>query len=114
MLVSSSQSSAQIHNQSKPTSKGRPFIMRRLPGMWPTVSGVNLPRFRSPWPLRTGPKGLLEALFRPIRPFELDRVFAQLLGLPGADIADLSVGVIVPTLAGDRIGDRFAKLVGTR
>ena len=88
--------------------------MRRLPGMWPTVSGVNFPRFRSSLTLTASLTGLLEALFRPIRPFELDRVFAQLLGLPGADIADLSVGVIVPTLAGDRIGDRFAKLVGTR
>ena len=88
--------------------------MRRLPGMWPRVSGLNLSRFTSPWTLTASLTGLLEALFRSIRPLELDRVFAQLLGLPGADIADLSVAVIVPTLAGDRIGDRFAKLVGTR
>ena len=80
------------------------------------VQGIRceLVTFRCPWTFAACVSGLLEALIRPIRPLELDCVFAQLLGLPGADIADLSVGVIVPTLAGDRIGDRFAKLVGTR
>jgi hypothetical protein len=53
-------------------------------------------------------EGLLEALIRLIRPFELYCEFAQLLALPGTNIADLSVGVIVPALAGYRIGDRFA------
>ena len=58
--------------------------------------------------------GLLEAPIRSIRPFELHCIFAQLLALPGTNIADFSVGVIVPTLAGDRIGVRFAKFMGTR
>jgi len=57
---------------------------------------------------------LLEALIRAIRPFELYCEFTQLLALPGADIADLAVSVIVPPLAGNRIRDRFAKLMGTR
>src|SRR5205085_9294845 len=46
-----------------------------------------------------------------VRPLALDGVRADLLGLPGADVADLAVGVVVPPLPGDRVGDRFAQLV---
>ena len=48
-----------------------------------------------------------------VRPLELHRVIPQFLGLPGADIADLAVRVVVPPLARYRIGDRFAKLMRT-
>src|SRR6266404_4691226 len=43
----------------------------------------------------------------------MHRVIPQLLGLPGADITDLPMGVVVPPLAGHRIGDGFAELVRT-
>src|SRR6266478_5285136 len=53
----------------------------------------------------------LEALIGLIRPLQLYRVVADLLGLPGTDVADLAVGVVVPALPWDRIGDRFAQFV---
>src|SRR5882762_11217170 len=53
----------------------------------------------------------LEALIGLIRPLQLYRVVADLLGLPGTDVADLAVGVVVPALPRDRIGDRFAQFV---
>jgi len=42
----------------------------------------------------------------------LDREAAKGARLPGADVADFAVVVVVPALAGDGVGDRFAKLVG--
>src|SRR5665213_2896276 len=46
-----------------------------------------------------------------VGPFELNGVSAQLLGLPGADIADLAIAVVIPTLARNRVGDRLAQLM---
>jgi hypothetical protein len=37
---------------------------------------------------------------------------ADLFGFPGADVADFTVGIVVPALARDGIGDGFAKFVG--
>src|SRR5437588_10257516 len=48
-----------------------------------------------------------------IGPFLLNCVVANLLCLPGADIADFAVGIVVPALSRDRVGDCFAQLVRT-
>ena len=48
-----------------------------------------------------------------IRPLKLDGVVAQLLCFPGTNVANLAVVLIVPTLAGDGIGDGFAQFMGT-
>src|SRR3974377_1097892 len=47
-----------------------------------------------------------------VGPFELDGVVAELLGLPGADVADLAVIVVVPALTRNGIGDGFAEFMG--
>src|SRR5207249_10278469 len=49
-----------------------------------------------------------------IRPFQLNRIIPDLFGLPGADVADLTLNVVVPALSRDRVRYRFAQLVGTR
>src|SRR5487761_239088 len=46
-----------------------------------------------------------------VRPLQLDAVGAELLCLPGADVADLAIAVVIPTLAWDRVRDRFTELV---
>src|SRR5258706_9073079 len=46
-----------------------------------------------------------------VRPFQLDRVTAERPCFPRANVADLAVAVVVPSLAGHRIGDGFAKFV---
>src|SRR5579859_750995 len=46
-----------------------------------------------------------------VRPKELNRVVSQLFGLPGADVADLAVLVVVPALARDGVGDRLGQFV---
>ena len=56
----------------------------------------------------------LNALSRAIGPFELNCEVTYLIALPGTDVADLAVDVIVPTLARNWIGDCLAKLVGSR
>src|SRR5207245_2388382 len=38
-----------------------------------------------------------------IRPFQLNRIIPDLFGLPGANVADLTVNVIVPALSRDRV-----------
>ncbi len=53
----------------------------------------------------------LDAVAGGVGPFELDGVGADLLGFPGADVADFAVAVVVPALAGDGIGDGFAEFV---
>jgi hypothetical protein len=50
----------------------------------------------------------LLALICLVRPFQLHRVAAELLRLPRADVANLAVDVVVPTLARDRISDGLA------
>jgi hypothetical protein len=53
----------------------------------------------------------LNARARAIRPFELHGVTPQRLRLPRANVADLSIVVVVPTLPGNRIRNRFAQFV---
>src|ERR1044072_7977393 len=58
----------------------------------------------------TAPQGVsrrlpLHARLRAVRPQLLHRVLAHLLVLPGADIGDLAGGVVIPSLARDRVGD---------
>src|SRR5713226_6117069 len=53
----------------------------------------------------------LDATVGSVGPFELDGVGAEGARLPGADVADFAVVVVVPALAGDGIGDRFAEFV---
>jgi hypothetical protein len=53
-----------------------------------------------------------EALAGFVGPFELDGVAAEGASLPGADVADFAVVIVVPTLAGDGVGNGFAEFVG--
>src|SRR5258708_2205708 len=46
-----------------------------------------------------------------VRPLQLDCVATHLLGLPGADVTDLTVVVVVPPLSRNRVGDRLAQLM---
>jgi hypothetical protein len=43
-----------------------------------------------------------------VGPFELDGVVAERAGFPRTDVTDLAMDVIVPTLAGNGIGDGLA------
>ena len=43
----------------------------------------------------------------------MDRVATEGSGFPGTNITDFAVVVVVPSLAGDRVGDGFAELVGS-
>src|ERR1700680_4411087 len=52
-----------------------------------------------------------DALTGRVGPLELDRVRAELLRLPRADVADLTVGVVVVALSRHGICDGFAKLM---
>src|SRR6202790_3855228 len=54
---------------------------------------------------------LLETTVGGVGPFELDGVATEGAGLPGADVADFAVVVVVPASPWDGIGDRFAELV---
>src|SRR5712692_11968138 len=54
----------------------------------------------------------LDALVGLVGPFQLHRVGADFLGFPGADVANFTVGVVIPALARNWIGDGFAQLVG--
>src|SRR5215472_10960206 len=49
-----------------------------------------------------------------VGPLELHGPWADLLGLPRTDVADLAMHVVVPSLARNRVGDRLAQLVRTR
>src|SRR2546428_698806 len=49
---------------------------------------------------------------RGVRPEQLHLVGTQLLVLPSADVADLAIRVVVPSLTGHRVGDRLGELVG--
>jgi len=53
----------------------------------------------------------LHALAVFVRPFELHRKAGHFLEAPGADVADLTVVVVIPARARDRIGNRFAEFV---
>src|SRR5882762_5464990 len=48
---------------------------------------------------------------RLVRPFQLNCVTAERPCFPRANVAYLTVAVVVPSLAGHRIGDGFAKFV---
>src|SRR5216684_9138755 len=48
---------------------------------------------------------------RLVRPFQLNRVTAERPCFPRANVAYLTIAVVVPSLAGHRIGDGFAKFV---
>src|SRR5215471_20817295 len=56
----------------------------------------------------------LDAGLGSVGPFELHRVSIQLLCLPGANVADLTVRIVVPALSRDRIGNGFAQLMRGR
>ncbi len=43
-----------------------------------------------------------------VRPLKLHGIRAHRFGLPGADVADLPVLIVVPALPWDRIGNRLA------
>src|SRR2546425_7674725 len=56
--------------------------------------------------------GVSNTRLRAVRPEQLHLVGAEGLVLPGTDVADLAIGVVVPPLAGHRVGDRLGELVG--
>src|SRR5437764_7186191 len=72
---------------------------------------------RCAWPLGASRSGgdwartLSDACVLLVRPLELHGVAAELAGLPGADVPDLAVLVVVPALASNGIGDRLAQLM---
>ena len=53
----------------------------------------------------------LLALVASVGPFLLHFVCAERLYLPGADVANLAVVVVIPAASGNRVGDGFAELV---
>jgi hypothetical protein len=53
----------------------------------------------------------LNALIFIVRPLQLHRVTRDLLEVPCTDVADLAVGVIIPTGPRDRISYRLAKFM---
>src|SRR2546421_44462 len=55
----------------------------------------------------------LEAAVGFVGPFELNSEAAEGTGLPGADVGDFAVVVVVPALTGNGVGDGFAKFVGS-
>ena len=61
--------------------------------------------------MEAGVTPVLQALVCFVGPLELDGEAAERARLPGADVADFTVVVVIPTLAGNGIGDRFAKFV---
>src|SRR5258708_10649608 len=54
---------------------------------------------------------MLDAGAGGVGPCELDGERAELLGFPGADVADFAVVVVVPALAGGGGSDGFAEVV---
>src|SRR5262244_3448903 len=56
----------------------------------------------------------LDAGLGGVGPFELHCVSVQLLGFPGANVADLPVRVVVPALSRHWIGNGFAQLMRRR
>src|SRR5438552_16788813 len=83
---------------------GRPHGPR---GPWRRLSA-------RPVPPRPVPARALSAGVGLVRPLLLDRIGADPLGLPGADVADLPVNIVIPALARNRIGDGLAELVRAR
>src|SRR5882724_8456544 len=65
---------------------------------------------KPPRPFR---RGKLDAFSSGVRPFELNVVAGDFLEFPGADVANLSVGVVVPARTGNGVGDSLAQLMGT-
>ncbi len=59
-----------------------------------------------------GTQSRLNAGIGGIGPFQLHRVAAKRLGFPRADVADFSVGIVIPAGAGNGIRDGLAKFVG--
>jgi hypothetical protein len=49
-----------------------------------------------------------DALVSFVGPFQLHGVLPNFFGFPGTDVADFTVGIVVPALAGNRIGNGFA------
>src|SRR6266478_4861473 len=47
-----------------------------------------------------------------VGPFELDGIATEGPSLPSADVADFAFVIVVPTLAGDGVGNGFAEFVG--
>jgi hypothetical protein len=46
-----------------------------------------------------------------VGPFELDCVVAKSARFPSTDVTDFTILVVIPTLPGNRVSDRFAQLV---
>src|SRR5581483_6439941 len=58
-------------------------------------------------------KNLLNAVIGVIRPLHLHGVVADLLDLPGANVADLPIILVVPSLSWDGVSYGLAQLNGT-
>src|SRR6266550_385618 len=56
--------------------------------------------------------GLSNTGLSAVRPKQLHLVGAEGLVLPSTDVTDLAIGVVVPPLAGNRVGNRLGELVG--
>jgi|ERR1700688_453065 len=58
--------------------------------------------------LREVTKLFSDALVSFVGPFQLHGVLANFFGFPGTDVANFTVGIVVPALTGNRIGNGFA------
>ena len=54
------------------------------------------------------PANVLQTLVSFVRPFELHGVLTDFFGLPRTNIANFAIGIVVPALTGNRIGNGFA------
>jgi hypothetical protein len=54
------------------------------------------------------------AAFLRVGPLELHSVHPELLGLPGADVPDLAVRIVIPAGAGHGVGNGLTQLMRAR
>jgi hypothetical protein len=54
------------------------------------------------------PVNILQTLISFVRPFQLHSVLTEFFCFPGADVANFAIGIVVPALARNGIGDGFA------
>src|SRR5579859_324050 len=55
----------------------------------------------------------LNTAIRAVRPLLLHGIVADRFCLPGADVADFAVGLVIPALTGNRVCDRLVEFVRT-
>src|SRR5579864_4097037 len=77
-------------------------ILNSLASKWRSKITSGLPAIHT---------SLLLAGTRLIGPFKLDRIIAKSAGFPCTDVPDFTIFIVIPTLPGNGVGDRFAKFM---